>query len=221
LKKEIKIMMKTFAIVPIKRFENAKTRLSSILDTDDRIRLSLLMLEDTLQILSVVHSLSQVITVSADKRVREIAVKYGANFLLEEKERGVNSAVALADSYCMKKAADATMVIPHDLPLLDSTDISKACELAENESRCIVICPSLRYDGTNMLLRKPPSIIATFYDADSYNMHVKAAIRLGIPIKRLLSKGLMHDIDTPEDALEVMKEETVTARSLEFIKSKI
>jgi 2-phospho-L-lactate guanylyltransferase len=214
-------MMKTFAIVPIKRFENAKTRLSSILDTDDRIRLSLLMLKDTLQILSAVHSLSQLITVSADKRVGEIAVKYGANFLLEEKERGVNSAVALADSYCMKKAADATMVIPHDLPLLDSTDISKACELAENESRCIVICPSLRYDGTNMLLRKPPSIIATFYDADSYNMHVKAAIRLGIPVKRLFSKALMHDIDTPEDALEVMKEETVTARSLEFIKSKI
>jgi 2-phospho-L-lactate/phosphoenolpyruvate guanylyltransferase len=214
-------MMKTFAIVPIKRFENAKTRLSSILDTDDRTRLSLLMLKDTLQILSAVHSLSQVITVSADKRVGEIAVKYGANFLLEEKERGVNSAVALADSYCMKKAADATMVIPHDLPLLDSTDISKACELAENESRCIVICPSLRYDGTNMLLRKPPSIIATFYDADSYNMHVKAAIRLGIPVKRLLSKGLVHDIDTPEDALEIMKEETVTARSLEFIKSKI
>jgi 2-phospho-L-lactate/phosphoenolpyruvate guanylyltransferase len=214
-------MMKTFAIVPIKRFENAKTRLSSILDTDDRIRLSLLMLEDTLQILSAVHSLSQLITVSADKRVGEIAVKYGANFLLEEKERGVNSAVALADSYCMKKAADATMVIPHDLPLLDSTDISKACELAENESTCIVICPSLRYDGTNMLLRKPPSVIATFYDADSYNMHVKAAIRLGIPVKRLLSKGLMHDIDTPEDALEIMKEETVTARSLEFIKSKI
>lgn len=213
--------MKTFAIVPIKRFENAKTRLSSILDTDDRIRLSLLMLEDTLQILSAVHSLSQLITVSADKCVGEIAVKYGANFLLEEKERGVNSAVALADSYCMKKAADATMVIPHDLPLLDSTDISKACELAENESRCIVICPSLRYDGTNMLLRKPPSIIATFYDADSYNMHVKAAIRLGIPVKRLLSKGLMHDIDTPEDALEIMKEETVTAKSLEFIKSKI
>jgi 2-phospho-L-lactate guanylyltransferase len=221
LKKEIKIMMKTFAIVPIKRFENAKTRLSSILDTDDRIRLSLLMLKDTLQILSAVHSLSQVITVSADKRVGEIAVKYGANFLLEEKERGVNSAVALADSYCMKKAADATMVIPHDLPLLDSTDISKACELAENESRCIVICPSLRYDGTNMLLRKPPSIIATFYDADSYNMHVKAAIRLGIPVKRLFSKALMHDIDTPEDALEIMEEETVTARSLEFIKSKI
>jgi 2-phospho-L-lactate guanylyltransferase len=214
-------MMKIFAIVPVKRFENAKTRLSSILDMDDRIRLSLLMLEDTLQILSVVHLLAQVIIVSADKRVKEIAVKYGANFLLEEKERGVNSAVALADSYCMKEAADATLVIPHDLPLLDSTDISKACELAENEIRCIVICPSLRYDGTNMLLRKPPFIIETFYDTDSYNMHVKAATRLGIPIKHLFSKALMYDIDTPEDVLEIIKqEETVTARSLQFIKSK-
>lgn len=213
--------MKTFAIVPVKRFENAKTRLSSILDMDDRIRLSLLMLEDTLQILSVVHLLAEVIIVSADKRVKEIAVKYGANFLLEEKERGVNSALALADSYCMKEAADATLVIPHDLPLLDSTDISKACELAENEIRCIVICPSLRYDGTNMLLRKPPFIIETFYDRDSYNMHVKAATRLGIPIKHLFSKALMYDIDTPEDVLEIIKqEETVTARSLQFIKSK-
>jgi 2-phospho-L-lactate/phosphoenolpyruvate guanylyltransferase len=214
-------MMKIFAIVPVKRFENAKTRLSSILDIDDRIRLSLLMLEDTLQTLSVVHLLARVIIVSADKRVKEIAVKYGANFLLEEKERGVNSAVALADSYCMKEAADATLVIPHDLPLLDSTDISKACELAENEFRCIVICPSLRYDGTNMLLRKPPFIIKTFYDTDSYNMHVKAATRLGIPIKQLFSKALMYDIDTPEDVLEIIKqEETVTARSLQFIKSK-
>jgi len=215
------MMMKTFAIIPVKSFENAKTRLSSILDRDDRIRLSILMLEDTLEILSVVHRLSQVITVSADKRVEEIAAKYEAKFLLEEKERGVNSAVALANSYCMKKeAADATMVIPHDLPLLDSTDISKVCELAENEIKCIVICPSLRYDGTNMLLRKPPPIISTFYDANSYNMHVRAAVQLGIPIKYLFSKGLMHDIDTPEDAFKIIKEETVTARSLEFIKSK-
>jgi 2-phospho-L-lactate guanylyltransferase len=213
-------MMKTFAIVPIKRFENAKTRLSSILDRDDRIRLSVLMLEDTLQTLSVVHRLSQVIIVSADKSVEEIAAKYRARFLLEEKESGVNSAVALANSYCMKEAADATMVIPYDLPLLDSTDISKVCQLAENESRCIVICPSIRYDGTNILLRKPPSIICTSYDADSYNMHVKAAVQVGIPIKHLFSKALMHDIDTPEDAFEIIREETVTARSLEFIKSK-
>ena len=214
-------MMKTYAIVPVKRFENAKSRLSSMLDIDDRIRLSSLMLEDTLQILSVADSLKQVIIVSADRRAEAIATKHGANFLLEEKERGVNSAVVLADIYCMKQTADATMVIPQDLPLLGAIDISKACELAENESRCIVICPSLRYDGTNMLLRKPPSVIATFYDTDSYNMHVKAAIKIGVPVKRFFSKTIMYDVDNPEDALQLIKEETVTAtRTIEFIKSK-
>jgi 2-phospho-L-lactate/phosphoenolpyruvate guanylyltransferase len=215
-------MMKTFAIVPVKRFENAKTRLSSMLDTEDRIRLSSLMLEDTLQILSVAPPLTQVIIVSADKRADEIATKHGAKFLPEEKEKGVNSAVALADIYCIEKeAADATIVIPHDLPLLDSIAISKACELAEKESTCIVICPSVRYDGTNMLLRKPPSVIGTFYETDSYNMHVRTAIKLGIPVKPLLSKSLMYDIDTPEDALQLIKEENVAAKSLEFIKSKL
>ena len=215
-------MMKTFAIVPVKRFENAKTRLSSMLDTEDRIRLSSLMLEDTLQILSVAPPLTQVIIVSADKRADEIATKHGAKFLPEEKEKGVNSAVALADGYCIEKeAADATIVIPHDLPLLDSIVISKACELAEKESTCIVICPSVRYDGTNMLLRKPPSVIDTFYETDSYNMHVRTAIKLGIPVKPLLSKSLMYDIDTPEDALQLIKEENVAAKSLEFIKSKL
>lgn len=215
-------MMKTFAIVPVKRFENAKTRLSSMLDTEDRIRLSSLMLEDTLQILSVTPPLTQVIIVSADKRADEIATKHGAKFLPEEKEKGVNSAVALADGYCIEKeAADATIVIPHDLPLLDSIVISKACELAEKESTCIVICPSVRYDGTNMLLRKPPSVIGTFYETDSYNMHVRTAIKLGIPVKPLLSKSLMYDIDTPEDALQLIKEENVAAKSLEFIKSKL
>ena len=214
-------MMKTYAIVPVKRFENAKTRLSSILDLDDRIRLSSLMLEDTVKILSCVPSLTQVIIVSADKRAEEIATKHAVNFLREEKEKGVNSAVALADGYCIEKeAADATIVIPHDLPLLDSIVISKACELAEKESTCIVICPSVRYDGTNMLLRKPPSVIGTFYETDSYNMHVRTAIKLGIPVKPLLSKSLMYDIDTPEDALQLTKEEAVAARSLEFIKSR-
>jgi 2-phospho-L-lactate/phosphoenolpyruvate guanylyltransferase len=212
--------MKTFAILPVKRFENAKTRLSSILDMDDRILLSSLMLEDTVKILSSVRSLTQVVIVSADRRAEEMATKHGVTFLREEKEKGVNSAVAMADLYSIREAAEATVVIPQDLPLLDPIEVSKACQLAENESRCIVICPSLRYDGTNMLLRKPPSVIATFYDNDSYNMHVKAALKLGIPVKALFSKSVMYDIDTPEDAQQLTKEEVFSARSIEFIKSK-
>jgi len=214
--------MRMFAIVPVKRFEHAKTRLSPMLDYDDRAQLSSLMLEDTLHILSSARLLSEVVIVSSDKRAEELALKHGAKFLREEEEKGVNSAIALADSYSIKKAADATIVIPHDLPLLSKTDISEPYWMAETKSRCIIITPSLRYDGTNMLLRKPPCIIGTSYDSDSYNNHVNTAIKLGIPVKRLLSKTLMHDIDTPEDILDLIRHEAASsARSIKFIKSKL
>ncbi len=214
--------MNLFAIVPVKRFENAKTRLSSILDRDDRIHLSSLMLEDTLSTLSSSSSLMKVIIVSSDKRAEKFARKHGANFVNEGREKGVNSAVALAESYCIREAADATIIVPHDLPLLDEGDISKAQKLAEKESKCIVICPSRRYDGTNMLLRKPPSVIATFYGFDSYNMHIKTAASHGISIKYFLSESLMYDIDTPDDALQIIRAGlTSTSQSIEFLKSKL
>ncbi len=214
--------MRVFAIIPVKRFKNAKKRLSSILDDDDRAHLSSLMLEDTLNILSSDPLLSEVVIVSSDKRAEELALKHGAKFLHEEEEKGVNSAIALADRYSIEKSAEATIVIPQDLPLLSRTDISQPYKMAEEESRCIIITPSLRYDGTNMLLRKPPWVIATSYDSDSYNTHVNTANKLGVPVKRLLSMTLMHDIDTPEDILNLVTDKTATStRSTKFIKSKL
>ena len=211
--------MKTFAIVPVKGFQNGKTRLSSLFNLDERMLLSSFMLDYTLNVLGSVPSISLVAVVSTDKCAEEIAAKHRAKFLREEKENGVNSAVALADRHCIQEHADATIVIPYDLPLLEAVDISRACELAQNEARCVVICPSLRYDGTNMLLRKPPSVISTFYDTDSYNMHIKSAIRLGVRVKHLLSKTVMYDIDTPDDARRLAKEPG-DSKTLRFLRSK-
>jgi 2-phospho-L-lactate/phosphoenolpyruvate guanylyltransferase len=214
--------MKVFAIVPVKRFEHSKTRLSSILNKDERVILSSLLLEDTLEVLSSTSSLYKVVVVSEDERAEQIATKYAAIFLREEREKGVNYAVELANIYCIKHFADLTIVIPFDLPLLDALDINKAIELSENEGRCVVICPSIRYDGTNLLLRKPPSVMVTFYDKDSYNMHVRVARKLGIYVKNINSEDVMRDLDTPEDALYLIKHHhSLPARSLKFIKSRL
>ena len=212
-------MMKTFAIVPVKKFENAKARLSSMLSADDRIHLSSLMLDDTLSVLGGVQQLEEIVVVSSDKRAGEIAARHGAKFLHEQKESGVNPAVKLANIYS-RRSADATVVIPQDLPLLDTIDVAMACDLAKNESKCIVICPSLRYDGTNLLLRKPASVMETYYDNNSYETHIKSARDQGILVKLFLSKRLMSDIDIPEDARQLAKE-SGSGKTLEFIKSRL
>jgi 2-phospho-L-lactate guanylyltransferase len=217
-------MMKVFAIIPVKKFENGKTRLSPLLGADDRIHLSGLMLDDTLSALAGAKSLqyNNIVVVSGDRRAEAIAAKRGARFLREDREMGVNSAVELADHYCTDQGADATVVVPQDLPLLDPYDIDMVCDLAESEKSCIVICPSLRYDGTNLLLRKPPCAIKTYYDNDSYEAHINSASKSGVPVKIYISKKLMADIDTPEDAAQLVKEVAEgSSKTLEFIRSRI
>ena len=214
-------MIKIFGIVPAKKFENSKTRLSTLLGTEERIQLSGLMLEETLSVLVGAKSLYQIVVVSSDMRAGELAASHGAKFLHEEKDSGVNSAVELADHYCIDQGADATVVIPQDLPLLDALDIDAVGCMADKEKgSCIVICPSLRYDGTNLLLRKPPLAIQTYYDSDSYGSHRKEAARLGISIKLYFSKKLMTDIDTPEDARQLVKE-AGSGKTIDFIRSKL
>jgi 2-phospho-L-lactate/phosphoenolpyruvate guanylyltransferase len=213
-------MTKIFAIVPVKKFENSKMRLSPMLTLEERVTLSSLMLDDTLSVLTHVQLLQEVLVVSGDTRAEEIAIGHGAKFLHEEKDNGVNSAVMLGDEYAVKQGGDATMVIPQDLPFLDHAEVGLACAMAENESKCIVICPSLRYDGTNLLIRKPSYVIKTYYDTNSYEMHVKAAENLGVPVKLLNSKKLMFDIDIPADVKQLAKEPG-TSKTLGFLKSKI
>lgn len=209
--------MKVFAIVPVKKFENAKTRLSPALSSSDRAALSSLMLEETLKVLAATDRLDKVIVVSSDRRARTIASAHGADFLSEERDTGVARAVELANNHSQSQQADATVVIPLDLPLIDSEEVSKACDLAEGEEKCVVICPSVRYDGTNLLLRKPPDVIPTSYDMNSYQNHLAAARRLGIAVKVFLSEKLMLDIDTPADTA-VLEDEGHDNRIAEFIR---
>lgn len=216
--------MKTFAIIPVKRFENAKTRLSSILTADERVTLSGLMLQDTLTTLVNSRRLDQILVVSSDSRAKKISEERGVGFIFEEKDNSVNSAIMLADRYSVDAKAVATVVIPQDLPLLDAGEIDRICEAAGQDLRCIVICPSTRYDGTNILLRKPPTVIKIHYDNNSYNMHIKSAAELGVQARVFESQRLMFDIDKPDDVHELaaMPDEMITAKmTSSFLKSRI
>jgi 2-phospho-L-lactate guanylyltransferase len=213
--------MKLWVIVPVKRFENAKTRLSSILSPDERVTLSVIMLEQTLSVLAAGKMITAILVVSSDERARKLAESYGAEFVFEGNDNGVNSAVSLGDRHAMRSGADATLVIPQDLPLLNPEEIAELCKLAEHEDKCVVICPSQRYDGTNLLLRKPPNVIPTFFDRNSYPSHVSAAEQRRVPVRIYSSDKLMLDIDNPDDLMQLADKMVKNGnRVLDFLKQK-
>jgi len=212
--------MKIFALVPVKRFESSKSRLSSVLNVIERKELSQLLLTNTLSVLTEASTISEIVIVSSDEGAMEIARKNGAEVLRESEDHGVNAAIARADEYSIENGAEATVVIPQDLPLLVAADVNMICRKAESPDRCLVVCPSIRYDGSNALLRKPSRLLKTSYDQDSFNAHIRAATKSGIPIKVFLSKRIMLDLDTTED-LKILMHQEITNLPLDYLKSKL
>lgn len=212
--------MKIFALVPVKKFESSKSRLGAVLGINERIKLSELLLINTISVLKKSSAISNIVVISSDERAMEIARRTDAKFLKEAKDRGVNAAIAVADDYSSENRAHATIVIPVDLPLLAATDVNMICRKAKSPERCLVISPSIRYDGSNALLRKPSRLLKTHYDEDSFNAHIRAATQFGIPIKVVLSQRIMKDLDSIEDIKNLMNQR-VTNPPVAYLKSKV
>ena len=212
--------MKIVAIVPAKQFERSKSRLASLLTVAERVKLSELLLYDTLSTLRKASRISKIVVVSSDKCAKEIATRMGVLFLQQQTDEGVNSAITLADDYCLLTGTDASIVLPQDLPLLLPQDVDEICQLAKTSEKCMIICPSLRYDGSNALLRKPPILFSTKYDNDSYNMHRKEALRVGAHVRVILLERIMKDVDTADDALSLAGEPG-NGGALRYLKQKL
>ncbi|HJU58708.1 MAG TPA: 2-phospho-L-lactate guanylyltransferase [Nitrososphaeraceae archaeon] len=196
-------MKKIAAVIPMKNLNFAKSRLSTILTWQQRKNLIFFLLDITIKALKESRLITEIIVVSSDKTIEKFSFENSLKFIKEDSDSGVNNAVILADRYCINNNIDANIVIPHDLPFISAKEIDQICNNSEKYPKCIIICPSKRFDGTNILFRKPPNVIKTFYDDNSYMNHLKEAQKYNLPIESLELDNLMFDIDTREDLIEL------------------
>src|SRR5688572_24730669 len=194
--------MKIAAVIPMKSLHSAKSRLSNILTAQQRKNLAMYLLDATIKELKKSNFISEIIIVSNDKALKQYSCINNLKFI-KDSDEGVNQAVILADKYCIDNGINATIVIPQDLPFISAKEIDEICTISNKYHKCIIICPSKRFDGTNVLFRKPPDVIKTFYDDNSYINHLKEARKFNIPIESLDLDKLKLDIDTKEDLIEL------------------
>ena len=192
-------LSKTAIIIPIKRFNKSKTRLSPILDVNQRKELTELLILDMLEKIYNLNN-SQIILVSGEKL--KLNDKFNDVIIINDNNcSGVNEAIELADKYIEINEFDESLIIPIDLPLFSIKDLKKILKFSKDFKRGICIVPSQRMDGTNLLLRKPNSIINTYYDNNSFYNHIKAATNSNNTIKIFTFERLMIDLDTMEDII--------------------
>ncbi len=164
--------MKIAAIIPVKTFSNAKTRLD--LSPHQIEDLCKVMLEEILHILSISPKIDKTILVTKEEKAMEIGKKINTITIIEEKAESVNNAVALADKYLLENDFDASIVFPQDIPYIKTQDIDFMLNYKMPPNFAIIV-PSRRFDGTNALVRMPIDLMKTHYDEDSYKIHMNTA----------------------------------------------
>jgi 2-phospho-L-lactate guanylyltransferase len=194
--------LRTGAIVPVKTFLKAKTRLNlSYEKTEDLCKI---MLEEVLQTISQSGVIEKITVVSKDESAFKIGKKFGVVEIYDEKEQGVNSAVAMADKYFLDEGFGATIVFPQDVPLMKTEDIQTLYDF-QMLDKCVLVVPSRRFDGTNALFRSPVNIMETHYDEDSYKIHLTTANNKFAKSALVLIRRIMLDVDEPEDLQTILK----------------
>ncbi|GKS66646.1 2-phospho-L-lactate guanylyltransferase [Nitrosarchaeum sp.] len=188
--------MKIAAIIPVKTFSRAKTRLD--LSVRQKEELCKIMLEEILHTLSISPQIDKTVIVTKETKAIELGKKYNAIIISDNEEKSVNNAVALADKYLLENKFDASIVFPQDIPFIKTQDIDFLLNYKIPPNFAIVV-PSRRFDGTNALVRMPIDLMITHYDEDSYKIHMNTAKEHTRNVALVFVKRIMLDVDNMND----------------------
>ena len=190
-------------IIPMKPASQAKSRLSSALDPEQRAILSLNMLETVLEA-AVASTLNEVVVLGGDSEIRAIAEKSSARWLPDQ-GRGLNGELS-AQVQANSASGAASLYIPGDLALLTAAEVDQALEISECGT-LLTMCPAIGDGGTNGLVIPAQSLFQIQLGADSFNRHRTSAERLGLPYAVVEVRGFGLDLDTAEDLAELQRME--------------
>jgi 2-phospho-L-lactate guanylyltransferase len=199
-------------LIPFKA-DRRKSRLSRVLDPNQRNRLAELMLADVLGVFRRADLLSRCYVVTSDEKVLALVRKLGARTIAEPRDEGVNGAVGMGVRTLIGNRD--FMVVPSDLPLLTPDEVGTA--LALKRGFDCVVSPSRSFNGTNLLIFSGGTALALSYDSDSFWNHVSGAARKGLSLAVYCGEGVLSDVDTPED-LRALSHVRRRIPSVEFAK---
>ena len=196
--------MTLWAIVPVKPLRRGKSRLAGTLTEDERAELNQSLLKHTIETLSNLKEIEQVLVVSRDPHALTVARNHGARTVLEDGQPHLNTALKRATVVAQVYATRGVLVLPADLPLVSPQDIRELISRAVNPP-VVVIAPDRHHKGTNALLISPSGLIEYDFGENSFERHCERVRQAGARLEIVDLPTLGLDLDLPED-LEIVRE---------------
>jgi 2-phospho-L-lactate guanylyltransferase len=197
-------------LIPVKRLDQAKLRLSQRLAPPDRRRLGLAMLADVLR---ATEKWSHRLVVTNDPDAEAVGLAFGCA-LVSDPGEGLNAAVTAGTAAAVAGGSSTLLVLPSDVPMVTSDDVNALFSYPEQ----VVVAPS-GDGGTNALIRRPPGVMAPSFGPGSAGLHALRAQEAGLTCRSVELSSLVLDIDHYRDlvtlgGLENLRESVRLAREL-------
>ena len=116
--------MRTAAVLPVKRFDSAKQRLSDAVGGAERRELAAAMVEDVLAALREIDGLDDLIVVTAEDRAAALARSAGAHVVADRVEGGQSLAAEVGVETAVQRGAERALLVPGDCPALDPKELT-------------------------------------------------------------------------------------------------
>jgi 2-phospho-L-lactate/phosphoenolpyruvate guanylyltransferase len=185
-------------LLPIKDLRQAKQRLASFLNAEERFGLAQAMLADTIRAVRGVRQADKIFVVTNYTPAMETAEQNGWELLREDRQISESFSVDYASLQCTKRGVTALLRLPLDVPLVQSSDIDELLAV-ECAAPALVIVPSRDGDGTNAILRTPPTLFPSHFGSGSFAKHCAEARRAGAQIVIRRNARLEMDVDNEAD----------------------
>src|SRR5258706_11448913 len=108
--------MTTIAVLPVKRFDNAKRRLAVRLSPGTRRLLAEAMVTDVLIALRRARHVDGVVVVTSEHAAEAIARGHGADAIPDDGDGGHNPAAARGVAWAVEHGARRGLLVPRDRP---------------------------------------------------------------------------------------------------------
>jgi 2-phospho-L-lactate/phosphoenolpyruvate guanylyltransferase len=190
--------MSTVAVLPVKRFDDAKQRLDHALSPGTRRMLAEAMLADVLTALRRCARVDRVVVVTSGHGAEALARAYGAIAIEDPPAPGHSAAAAHGVAWAAEGGARRALLVPGDCPALDPPEVDDLLAAHADEPRVTVV-PDRHGTGTNAIVLTPPAAIAPSFGPGSRARHEQAARAAGVPCAVAEPSSLVLDVDTAED----------------------
>ena len=189
-------MSKTWAILPVKAFDRAKTRLSSVLASTQRESVARLMATDVLRALSITSEIDRILLLGQGPDQEALARRFDCAYEDDDPSLDVSANVTRIARMPEIQSAKMFLLVAADLPRLCSKDFAR---ILRGHEEGVTICRAVRDGGTNVFIATMPQQVTFSFGAGSAKRHALAARAAGQKVSVLDDTAFQRDIDTPAD----------------------